>query len=1123
MAFWRHIKYAQNVGLAVLICLFLTGVARATVPVTLKGETGPGYARILANWPEGQASEDVRVTAEIKNGVLIVRFSDTYEAETKPLLSDLPDTIALARLDADQQTLRIALRQPRDVRTSRSFNLFAIDLVEPDSDITPPKVISEREARIRQDAKDREIADIEAAVEAQKVRVEAAIPPVALPLSVRAAQTTDYTRIAFDWTKSVGHTLHMAGPVAEIVFDRPAVPNLSVLNVNIPRGLVNATSTIKDGKTTIGLELSPGFSARLWEDGTKVMVDLFDPNKQNKDAQAAKKPDEPERHAKVAPEAIAAPQPEYRQDPSPGNGIITANVTRIGTDLQVAFTFAAPVGNAAFRRGETIWVVFDDNASLDLTELERGASQHILGFETFQTMINGGVRFHVPPSTQVEAQVSEGGKRWVFAFGEKLGTPPHKLNLYREADGSAPGRLIADLPNATRIHTLRDPAIGDQISVVTALGPIIGVQSQRHFVDVTALPSAHGLAFEINADGVVFDQQDKRIVVRTPAGLSLTPSARATGIATNNRAQSSIAMPAVTAAPGFIDFAGWAKPDPKLSFNENYDAELRRVAAEETDPQARIAMARFLVANGLGNEALGMLDLAQRLDPMLVQDGQFRALRGTANVLMHRIKDARADFAAQTLNRDPSAALWRGYLAAEMEDWGAARREFDAGREAFYLFVTQWQARFRNAYARSALELNDLGTARKQIDEAMSVEAENSTRLHTRLIRAAYAEASGNVQEAIRHYQKVAEAGYEPLETQALFQKTRLQTEAGELKPAQAADILENLRYRWRGDNTELEEVLALGKIYGEMGDYNRALKAMNTAVMRFPDNPVTRRITDDMHTIFNNLFLHGGADTMDPVQALAMFYEFIDMVPIGSEGDRMLRLLADRLIDFDLLPQATELLQHQVDNRIRSGQARAQIAAKLALIYLMDRKPEKALSAIRNTRLARLPKGLNQQRRLIEARALIALGRTDHALELIDTDRTREAAILRANIAWQSKNWALAGPLMLGVVDRYIPKGSTLSEDDASLILRTAIALSLTRDKTGVENLREDYAAMMTDTNENETFDLVTQQKNLGNIPVKDLAPVLAETQDLRAVLKRYSERFETTQDTAPGAAGSL
>ena len=67
-----------------------------------------------------------------------------------------------------------------------------------------------------------------------------------------------------------------------------------------------------------------------------------------------------------------------------------------------------------------------------------------------------------------------------------------------------------------------------------------------------------------------------------------------------------------------------------------------------------------------------------------------------------------------------------------------------------------------------------------------------------------------------------------------------------------------------------------------------------------------------------------------------------------------MIRKLADRLVSVDLLDQAAELLQHQVDNRLQ-GAARAQVATRLAVIYLMDRKPDRAQAVLRATRTADL------------------------------------------------------------------------------------------------------------------------------------------------------------------------
>ena len=67
-----------------------------------------------------------------------------------------------------------------------------------------------------------------------------------------------------------------------------------------------------------------------------------------------------------------------------------------------------------------------------------------------------------------------------------------------------------------------------------------------------------------------------------------------------------------------------------------------------------------------------------------------------------------------------------------------------------------------------------------------------------------------------------------------------------------------------------------------------------------------------------------------------------------------MIRKLADRLVPVDLLDQAAELLQHQVDHRLQ-GAARAQVATRLAVIYLMNRKPDRALATLQSSRSSEL------------------------------------------------------------------------------------------------------------------------------------------------------------------------
>ena len=99
------------------------------------------------------------------------------------------------------------------------------------------------------------------------------------------------------------------------------------------------------------------------------------------------------------------------------------------------------------------------------------------------------------------------------------------------------------------------------------------------------------------------------------------------------------------------------------------------------------------------------------------------------------------------------------------------------------------------------------------------------------------------------------------------------------------------------------------------------------------------------MSDVFNELYLNDGADIMPPVEALGLFDEFKELTPSGEKGDTMIRKLADRLAQVDLLGRAAELLQRQIDFRLK-GTEKAQVGARLATIRVLNKEPELALDA---------------------------------------------------------------------------------------------------------------------------------------------------------------------------------
>ena len=192
-----------------------------------------------------------------------------------------------------------------------------------------------------------------------------------------------------------------------------------------------------------------------------------------------------------------------------------------------------------------------------------------------------------------------------------------------------------------------------------------------------------------------------------------------------------------------------------------------------------------------------------------------------------------------------------------------------------------------------------------------------------------------------------------------------------------------------------------------------------------------------------------------------AMFYEYRELTPIGRRGDEMIRRLADRLVAVDLLDQAAELLQYQVDKRLE-GAARAQVAARLAMVYLTNRKPDRAIAALRTTRIADLSGELRQQRLLLEARAQSDVGRHDLALDIISNITGREAIRLRSDIYWASRQWREASEqIELYYADRW-RDFKPLNAVEKGDVIRAVVGYALAEDAIGLARFREKYAPLM-------------------------------------------------------------
>jgi hypothetical protein len=909
-----------------------------------------------------------------------------------------------------------------------------------------------------------------------------------------------YTRLAFRFEAPTTVTPLREGNRLELRFSRAADIDLAEIRSTLPRYVREVRRVSAAGAPVrLQLTLDHGVRQRHFVDGNRVVIDLLTPPVETN--QPATTP-----AAQTATAPATAPM-------RPVNGVGQVRLVEEANVTRVTVTWPSPARAAAFRRGEAIWLLFDATGRVDMSSVARAGRRHE-DIEIVQGEGVLGLRIAAQADVQVAAAANDAS--WTFTLGPRAdaGTP---ATLTREITPDGGGRLTARFGREGVVRYMRDPEVGDRIAVALLGGAPRGIDARRATVEAAVLPSAHGGVVEMRADGVTVAFNGGDLVVSRDDGL-LASGVQAQAADEMNAAMLEAAMD----GDGASNAASQAGMD-LAQVRDRIDVLVRAAANEgvgEGAPvAARIELARFLLQNDLAAEALGALRIVAINQGELVElDPEYRLMRGAANVMMGRSAASDADLSSTTLASNPSAALWRGYAASLRKDWPAARRELERGAGALEEHPPAWRARFQLALARAAFELNDHAAAEIAARAAMGHARDASMRLQARLIEARVMGARGQTEQALTVFDELSRVRDEEVGVAAAVEAIRLRRQSGLMRAVDAVEPLEALRFRWRGDATELAIVGMLGEAYSELGRWREALATMRIAADRFPSDPAARQLRADMTTLFERLFLDGEADRLEPIQALGLFYEFSDLTPVGPNGDRIVRLLAGRLVHVDLLEQAAQLLQYQVDERLM-GLSKAQVAADLAAIYLMDQKPDQALVALSTSRVANMPANLLGDRRILEARALLDLGRLDSAAELVERDRSEDAQRVRAEAAWRARDWERASVelrTLLGMRNRAQP----LEAHGREAVLRTAVALTLANNNDGVRALYREYAGDMANTPEADAFEVVASGVHAEGSAIRDVARAVARTDLMGRFLQRLRARM--TEEAAQSAANA-
>lgn len=772
-----------------------------------------------------------------------------------------------------------------------------------------------------------------------------------------------------------------------------------------------------------------------------------------------------------------------------------------GDHTSLVFDWPLPVAAAVFQRRGILWIVFDEPGAVDLVPLRSALAGQLALLSASADTRSLILRFDVlgAPNIKVARQADS----WRITLSGRAEPPEQAISLSQTEITRQGVRAFVPLNGPGFYLKIRDPAAGDLLHVIPLLSGSSGVASAVAFGKFEVLQTAQGIAVAKLANDVEVARYSNGAAIGTLKLLEASAPPLPAG------ARVVSVMDRDTAPARMIDLGLW-RLGGLAKFNPNQRMLNRRLAgASEADRNARRwDLARFYLAHGMYVESRAYLDLMIETDAASVAEPRFKAVRALVEAGLGNPGRALELISTPELDAEPDISLWRSRILAANGRQREALATFERGRSALALFEPHEAAEIRLAALGAAIETAELDVAGRQLVALRRLELDQRQKAATDYLEGRLKEARGAVAEAIALYAAVSESAVRPASGRARLALIELQLARQQIAPAAAIEALEGLRHSWRGDPFELQLAGVLGRLYLEQGNNRAGLMALRRAVVQFPDHPEVQALTRTMSEAFRQLFLAGQLDDLQALSTLALYAEFKELTPLGREGDRIIRELAERLVALDLLDQAAELLAHQV--RFRStGAERAAVAARLAEIYILDRIPEAALEILDRSAQPALPAETVRSRRRARARALTALGRFGEAEAEIQTDRGPLAEAIRAEIHWRDQRWAQLIRASDALLGERIGSGRPLGEDERQVLIRYAVALSMLGDHAGLDRLRADFAAGMRTGPFSKAFDLITQRPEFGSGSLRDLVTGTASVNLLKSFMSQYRQDF--------------
>ncbi|MBX2831424.1 MAG: hypothetical protein KTR23_09635 [Rhodospirillales bacterium] len=1166
-------KLAVRVLLAVVIAattaIFLPysgmrpAIAQVVDPVIIRSGLHSGYGRIVLQW-----SKPVNYNAEIIGDQLVVRFDQPLVASLRGVLAPVSKYISDGFFDPDGQTVAFVLSDDYEVRAFNVGSNVVLDILDKPQPTPPAPAPTPAPAAAPAVEQANQTPQITPAPTSPVEVIATENPAQQLAtLDVRVGRHPTFYRLVFDWPNRTDYAIEGEQGSQTIAFEAPARIDAAGISRRLPEGV-----RIRQGETRpldVVIETTPARSLRHFRSGNKVVVDIMGAQRAPATSSAGTRPTTtPDRQTSsngvsapatpsAPPAPAAVPSPDTQQADNANGGQETANanldpnspeamaqdaaeassaatengdaataeridvgdlqvtVDQTATELSLGFPFGQPGGAAVWSRAGFLWMAFDVRAALDLDTVRQEAAQIIGVIEQIDSPYATVLRMTIPEGVGLYTTNTSAGD-WRVTFQQGVMQPIEKLGPSIELDDQTRARLIVPLAEVGPIIPVDDPEVGDTLRVVTTTQSGYGIEVALRYPEFEVLPSVQGVVVApMNESVQVADRDDgQAVIVTAEDGLNISPEgARLLASATGVRASTG------DGREGLI----FELDDWRQGGLDNFNKAIRKLrlkvaeSGDEHRNKARLGLAQYYLANGLGPEANAVVSAMEDDDPLIAQKLQFRALKAAVKFLDRDYAEAERLLEDERLQAIPEMKLWRAVTLAARGRPNEGARDLLESVHILDFYPPELLGRIGPLATEQALIVGNPEAGMDLIEKMLVTSGlAESKVMDIQYLKGIFEEEAGELEQAVATWDQVADGDNRKARAHAIFDRTELLMRLQRLTVEDAIEQLQKLRFAWRGDAFEMALLKRIGELQIENKDFREGLNTLRQAAIFFPNKPVAAEATDMMHETFENLYLGDDINNISAIKAVALYDEFRELTPAGEKGDELIRRLADRMVSVELFERAEELLEHQVNFRL-SGVEKSRVGARLGLVYLLDGKPEETIRVIDETEEPGLSEELTTQRRHLKARALLDTDRGAEAIASLEGDFSRNAELLRVDYYRDDRDYLSAAETFQRLVGDD-PKSAVegISDERGRYLLNWAVNLAMAGQERTLNMLKRRYGEGMSQTPYAQAFSLITSSPTQGLIDYRTLADKVDEVESFQGFLATYRDQLEKSQLSA-------